>query len=99
MVNNKDETVTNKDKRLRIEVAYGVPGQMSWTYNAIRNLDGKIVLEGEVVKDGKDYNVFINSPEETRGTRLARSEDPENANSAVLSLLEARASSMLDAQK
>jgi len=83
---------------IKIESAYGVPGQMGWAYNAIDESNGFTVLEGEVERKGGTYHMLLR-PNEGGREELDDVRDPLVANSKLLEILESRAVALLDSKK
>jgi len=87
--------------RIKIESAYGVPGQMAWAYNAINSSTGAIVLEGEVEQKGETKYHMLLRPNEGGREELGDIEenDPWVVDSKLLEILKSRASDLLGSKE
>lgn len=88
--------MANEDNRFRIEAAFGVPGQATWCYNAVRTSDNKPFLEGFVERkaDGR-YSMHVREYQGSKGL-CGNANDHDSANIVVLAILRGRASRTID---
>lgn len=84
---------------IRIESAYGVPGQMGWAYNAIDESDGSIILEGEVERQGGTTYHMLLRPNGGGREELEDVNDPHIADSKLIEILKSRADALLAPEK
>lgn len=83
---------------IRIESAYGLPGEIGWSYHAIDLSNNSIILEGEVEREGRIYHMLLR-PNEGGREELGDIENPFDADERLKELLILRASGLLDSKK
>lgn len=77
--------------RIRIESAYGKPGQRGWAYHAIDESNGSIILEGEVERKGEMYHMLLRPQSGGREELEGDVKDPHAADSKLQTILKLRA--------
>ncbi|MFH1365628.1 MAG: hypothetical protein ABIH28_03530 [archaeon] len=85
---------------IKIESAYGVPGQMSWAYNAIDESNGSTVLEGEVKRDASSkYYLSLKKTDDEKERFLTGFDNPWTADKNLVKILKSRADALLGSKK
>ena len=84
-----------EDSRIRIERAYGSPGDLGWSYHAMNRETGSIILEGEVERNGGMFHMLLR-PIEGGRRELEDMGDPYEADKKIKEILMSEASKLLN---
>jgi hypothetical protein len=90
-----------EDPRIRIERAYGSPGDAGWSYHAMNKESNSIILEGEVERNGGVFGMYhlLLRPIEGGRREFGDMLDPRNADKKIKEILMSEASKLLDSKK
>ena len=86
--------MTNNVRGIKIEKAYGNPGEIGWSYEAKDESSGRLILDGEVERKGRTYHLLLR-PNQGGREELEDVEDPNAADSRLLEILKSRARELL----
>lgn len=82
-------------ERVRIQRMYRTPSGRCWGYEARKTVDGSLILEGEVVREGDEYFVDLISPDGGR-QEVGKAEGSEFADNLLRQALRLQAEETLD---
>ena len=87
-----------EDSRIRVESAYGSPGDVGWSYHAMNKETDSIILEGEVERVGRMFHMLLR-PNEGGRRELEDRADAYEADKELKKILVSEASKLLDSSE